>query len=171
MILLKSIVDLNNNTIRESYMSVVRLQIMRIRQLGAPRRMKYKNDIPQIIKQNISEIEKVFTLFYLHPCYYLDLVEGNSAEEFQDFINGIKYLYKEINQYNKKAESLDNMLFMSTFRILVEIDLSNFKDLDNMFMDQKSLSELMLGLYFFNVFCLIIRLLKEVSCLIFLKKH
>lgn len=152
MILLKSIVDLNNNTIRELYMSVVRLQIMRIRQLGAPKKIRGKTDIPNIIKNNFSEIERVFTLFYLHPCYYLDLVEGISAEELNDFINGIKHLYKEINQYNKKAESLDNMLFISTFRILLEIDLNNFKDLDNMFMEQKSLSELMLGLYFYNVY-------------------
>jgi hypothetical protein len=148
---LKSIRDLSNNSIRESYMSVVRLQIMRIRQLAAPKKIKVTNEIPNIVMENISEIEKAFTIFYLHPCTYAELVEGLGPEEYIDFINGIKFLYKELNQYNKKSESLDNMLFMSTFRILVEIDLNSVKELDNLFVDQKSLSELMLSLYFYNV--------------------
>ena len=152
-------------------MSVVKLQIMRIRQLGAPKKIQMKNEIQMIIKENISEVERVLTLFYLHPCYYTELVDGISTEEYVDFINGIKHLYKELNQYNKKSESLDNMLFMSTFRILVDVDFNNVKEIENMFLDQKSFSELMLGLYFYNViYIFYFRISIDVFCLTSLKK-
>ena len=151
MSLMKNVVELNNMSIKESYMSVVRLQVMRFRQLGAPKKDKVKEEIPSIIKNNINEIERVFTLFYLHPCYYLDLLDGASPDEVSDFICGIKFLYRDINKFNKKCESLDNMLFIASFRILVDMDFSNVRDFDNIFMDQNSFTELMLSLYFYNV--------------------
>ena len=151
MIQIKSIKDIMNNSIRDAYMSVVRLQMMRIRQLGAPRKVKQESQVSELIKVNISEIERVFTLFYLHPCYYLELLEGIQTTEFHLFINGIKHLYKDLSYFNKKSESLDNMLLMSTFRILVDIDFNNSNDLDELFMKTTSLSELLLELYFYNV--------------------
>lgn len=151
MIQIKSIKDIMNNSIRDAYMSVVRLQMMRIRQLGAPRKVKQESQVSELIKVNISEIERVFTLFYLHPCYYLELLEGIQTTEFHLFINGIKHLYKDLSYFNKKSESLDSMLLMSTFRILVDIDFNNSNDLDELFMKTTSLSELLLELYFYNV--------------------
>lgn len=151
MNLIKNLVELNTISNRDSYMSVVRLQVMRIRQLEAPKKEKAKDDMPSIIRTNINEIERVFTLFYLHPCYYLELLEGINPDDLVDFISGIKFLYRDINVFNKKCESLDNMLFISTFRILVDMDFNNVKDFDNIFLDQKSFTELMLCLYFYNV--------------------
>ncbi len=149
--LVKNLIELNNISIKDSYMSVVRLQVMRIRQLGAPKKEKTKDDMPLIIKNNINEIERVFTLFYLHPCYYIELLEGANSDEIVDFICGIKYLYRDINQFNKKCESMDNMLFISAFRILVDMDFNNVRDFENIYLDQKSFTELMLCLYFYNV--------------------
>ncbi len=149
--LIRNLIDLNNISIKDSYMSVVRLQVMRIRQLGAPKKEKTKDDMPLIIKNNINEIERVLTLFYLHPCYYIELLEGANSDEIVDFISGIKFLYRDINVFNKKCESMDNMLFISAFRILVDMDFNNVRDFNDIFLDQKSFTELMLCLYFYNV--------------------
>ena len=142
--------EINVNLFRDHYISVLKLQTMRFRQIGAPKKIQMHSQIPQIIRDNYNEIENVFTLFYLHPCNYLELVEGLQSQDYQQFINGIKFLYKDLSHNNKKSESFDNMLLLSTFRILVDNDLNNLKDLETLFINT-SISELFLELYFYNV--------------------
>ena len=144
-------------------MSVTRLHIMRIRQLGAPKKMKHQSQVSQLIIENICEIEKMFTLFYLHPCYYLELVEGLQPIEYPLFINGIKNLYKEMGNSIKKSESFDNMLLISTFRIIADIDYANIKDLDNLFTTTTSMSELIIELYFYNVINMIKTVIQSIN--------
>ena len=79
-----------------------------------------------------------------------DYNEGLQSQDYQQFINGIKFLYKDLSHNNKKSESFDNMLLLSTFRILVDNDLNNLKDLETLFINT-SISELFLELYFYNV--------------------
>ena len=89
-----------NISIRDAYLSVVRLQIMRMKQFGASQKM-HSESLISLIMIYMSEIDKFFTLLYLHPCYYIELMEGIQPKEYQLFINGIKYLYKELIQNNK----------------------------------------------------------------------
>ena len=35
------------------------------------------------------EIEKIYTLLYIHPCNYFEILEIIKIEEYETFINGI----------------------------------------------------------------------------------
>ena len=124
-----------------------------MKQIGIPKKESSgKNEMPEFILNNIFEIENVYTLLYLHPCYYFDVIDGLKIEEYDAFINGLKPLYCEFSSLVPKCELLDNMQLIATYRLLVMNDFNYFKnDLDSLFNKQKSFAELILDFYFYNV--------------------
>jgi hypothetical protein len=145
--------------ITDPYMTVTKLQITRMNHIMIPKKEQpeyIKSKVPKLVRFNLFEIEKMFTLIFMHPCYYYDIIEVIKIEEYDAFVNGIRPLYTELvmpfNTTFSKSEPLDNMLLISTFRILVIQDYMQFKnDLDSLFNRQKSFAELILEFYFYNV--------------------
>lgn len=117
--------------------------------------IKETKPIPKMILTNLFEIEKIYTLLYIHPCNYFEILEIIKIEEYETFINGIKPLYLDLIKFklsSSNSELLDNMLLIATFRLLVVQDFIQFKsDIESLFSKQKSYAELILEFYFFNV--------------------
>lgn len=146
----------NLNT--ESYIHYDKLLTLRVRAINAPLRTNEKKHIPEIISNNINEIEKIMTMFYFHPCYFIDYFEPNSTNHisndmFLTFLEGIKPLFTDLQLYSQKSESLDNIIYLSFFNILIDYDIKLFgKDLDKMYTKQNSFAEYMIERYFYNNF-------------------
>ena len=141
------------------YMNVVKLQIIRMNNIMIPKKQpskEIKSKIPDMILTYLFEIEKIYTMIYVHPCNFYEIIEVLKIEEYDAFINGIKPLYSELESpYPNsfiKFEPLDNMFLIAVFRILLVQDYVQFKnDIDSLFSKQKSFSELILEFYFYNV--------------------
>lgn len=93
-----------------------------------------KNEIFNLIVNQSEEIEKIFTLFFIHPCIMKNILEQLKPEEYQTFMNGIKPLYKNIDKKEKHSENFLAISFISFFRICVNIDyFSRRNDIDELF--------------------------------------
>lgn len=141
-------------------MTVIKLLVTRTNNMMAPKKIvdkEIKKKIPSLILSFSYEIEKIYTFLYLHPCYYYQIVEVLKIEEYDEFINGIRPLYSDlttpyINSFVHN-ETLDNMQLIALFRLLVVNDFQQFKnDIELLFTKQRSFSELILEMYFFNVY-------------------
>jgi hypothetical protein len=68
-------------------------------------------------------------------------------------MDGIKYIFTDLYTYSQKCVSLDNIIYLSFFNTLLEKEVNAFhKDLDNLYITQKSFSEYFLERYFYNKF-------------------
>jgi hypothetical protein len=165
--------------ITDPYMTVLKLLTTRWNAMTVPRKISdkdIKTKIPDPILSYLYEIEKVFSLLFMHPCYFYEIIEVLKIEEYETFINGIKPLYCDLEMPYFSSfvhyETLDNMQLIALFRLLLVHDFFQFKnDIELLFTKQKSFSELILEMYFFNVIFDFIRNLNEVFYLIFLRSH
>jgi hypothetical protein len=140
-------------------MTVLKLLNTRWNSMMVPKKISDKDisaKIPDPLLSYLYEIEKVYTLLYMHPCYFYEIIEVLKTEEYEIFINGLKPLYCDLEQpyMNSfvKNETLDNMQLIALYRLLLVHDFFQFKnDIELLFTKQKSFSELILEMYFFNV--------------------
>lgn len=142
----------------DKFMHVDKLMSLRFRNIKAPPKKYSKNEIPPIILNNMHEIEKIYTLYYLHPCYFRDFFgkSNNSninSSNFKHFMNGIKPLFTDIHQYSKKSESLSNIVYLTIFNQLIEPDAENYNSkIDELYIKQVSFVEVIIESYFYNQF-------------------
>jgi hypothetical protein len=111
---------------------------------------KYK---PAEIFNNVSEIEKIFTLFYLHPCYMKDYFEDDKIKpsNFGEFLTGLRPLFTDLHRFSRKSESLDNMVYLTICKLVIEYDARNYNnEIDSLFLKNKSYAEQLIESYFFN---------------------
>lgn len=77
------------------------------------------------LNENINEIQTLYTLFYLHPCIFTDLFEVNDDTPnfmlVKDLIRGFQPMFKELNTYSKRCISMDNIVYMNFFNMLIDI--------------------------------------------------
>ncbi len=135
----------NMEEIKSLYMDIEGLMSMRIKELGAP------NFICNNLNKHISndlliytdEIEKIYSLLFIHPCIMKSFLEQTSSEDKEIFMKGILPVYKEMNRKPKQCENYLAVNFIAFFRLCIEIDYLNDKnDLDNFCKyGQKTLTE------------------------------
>jgi len=99
----------------------------------------------------LDEIEKIYTLFYVHPCLFKEYFEKEiDVSDFPSFMTGIKSLFTELQSYSRKAESMDNIIYLSFFKMLIKNDFLNCgKALDQLYI-KNSYAEQLLEIYFYN---------------------
>jgi alpha-tubulin suppressor-like RCC1 family protein len=108
---------------------------------------------PPEIFNNISEIEKIFTLFYLHPCYLKDYFEDDKIKtsNFSEFLTGLRPMFTDLHRFSRKSESLDNIVYLTICKLVIEFDARNYNyEIDSLFLKNKSYAEQLIELYFFN---------------------
>ncbi len=148
-------IQANNSSIStEKFVHVDKLLTIRFRNMNVPTKPVIKKGVPDDIMNNLSEIEKIYTLFYLHPCFFKDYFEEEiSPANFTEFLQGIRPLFSDLHSYSQKSESLDNVVFLTFFKLLIEYDSKIYKgDVDKLYSKLNSYSELLIESYFYNSF-------------------
>ena len=138
----------------EKYIHLDKLLTLRMRHMKVPLNTQTRPDIPLDILNNMNEIEKIYTLFYLHPCFFKDYFEDEILpSNFYIFMNGIKPLFTELQTFSSKSENYDNIVFLTFFKILIDCDLKVYKkDIDKLYLKLNSYLELLIEKYFYNNF-------------------
>jgi len=137
-------------------MSLDKLLILRYKHLKVPKQRCRIKDVPSEILNNLDEVEKIYTLLYIHPCFVLELINENpniSPDKFKTLLKSLKPLYHDLKNDNPKYETLDNINLMSLIRIVInsEIDYNFVKrDISNLFLST-SYIESLIELYFYKV--------------------
>jgi hypothetical protein len=146
----------------DKYINLDKLLTTRFKQVKVPKYEEKKKDIPDKILNNIDQIENIYTLFYLHPCYlrdyfreYNEKTKVNSSN-FYLFLNGLKPLFNDLLIYSQKCESLSNITFLSMYKIVIHYEIEHhqekIKNIDNLYIKELSFAEQMIECYFYNSF-------------------
>jgi alpha-tubulin suppressor-like RCC1 family protein len=148
-------IQANNSSIStEKFVHVDKLLTIRFRNMKVPTKPPQKKGVPDEILNNLTEIEKIYTLFYLHPCFFKDYFEEEITPiNFPEFLQGIRPLFSDLQSFSQKSESLDNVVFLTFFKLLIECDVKIYKgDIDKLYSKLNSYSELLIESYFYNSF-------------------
>ena len=109
---------------------------------------------PSKITSNITDFEKIYSLFFIHPCLIKNILEGLSDEYYEVVWNGIKPFYQNI--YKKMADTTINITcyyLISLFRILIEQDYIGYRlDLENLYNVKRPMIEFIISKFFEDVF-------------------
>ena len=83
----------------------------------------------------------------------LKYIDGMNLVEFEKIFEGLKPLFKELTTFNNKCENVDNIVFLSFFKIVIDQDLKNVKNnIDKLYLDKMSYAKIFLDCYFFNYY-------------------
>ncbi len=110
---------------------------------------------------NVNEIQIIYNLFFLHPCIFRDFfLADDDTENFiltKELLKGFQPLFKEMNIYSKRCISMENVIYLNFFNMLLDvwiIKISKNSNLtaENIFDNDNSFLTDFIEIYFYDEF-------------------
>jgi len=110
---------------------------------------------------NLNEIQVIYNLFFLHPCIFRDFFAADDdVENFiltKDLMRGFQPLFKEMNNYSKRCISMENVIYLNFFNMLLDVWISKISKIptinaENVFDNDNSFLADFLEIYFYDEF-------------------
>lgn len=114
--------------------------------------------------ENINEIQNLYTMFFLHPCIFRDYFEcDDDINNFlltKELLKGFKPLFKEMNTYSKRCLSIENVVYLNLFNMLLDIYFGKIAKIkkqknitiENIFENDNSFLTDFMEIYFYDEF-------------------
>ena len=154
-----------------------------------------KNPLKNSIECGLDEIQKIYTLFYLHPCLFKNYFLNTSYEAFSRFYSGVLPLFEDLSTYTNKSVNYDIIIYLTFSKLIIKNELESYKRLrdnaivsaqtdpfdkliDNLYTKGNSKAEILFEPYFnnylgrsilFDIFKSTLQLIKD-HCLSIIQK-
>lgn len=108
-----------------------------------------------------NEIQIIYNLFFLHPCIFKDFFAVDDDEEnfllTRSLLKGFQPLFKEMNIYSKRCMSIENIIYLNFFNMLLDVWISKIAknpdlNADNIFDNDNSFLADFIEIYFYDEF-------------------
>jgi len=148
--------DLKTEDIRNLYLEIDEYTQIRLKFFQCNNTAINDVRFPPKITSNLADFEKIYSLFFIHPCLIKNILENCSDEYYEVVWNGIKPFYQNIHK--KMADTTINITcyyLISLFRILIEQDYISYRlDLENLYNVKRPMIEFIICKFFEDVFYL-----------------
>lgn len=105
-----------------------------LKKLGA-----IENKLNDSIDCGVDEIQKLYTLFYLHPCLFKNIFINSNYESFSKFFYGVLPLFHDLTTYTNKSVNYDIIIYLTFSKIIIKNEIESFKIIrDNSIENQKA---------------------------------
>jgi hypothetical protein len=108
---------------------------------------------------NMNEIQIIYNLFFLHPCIFRDFFAVDDDETnfvlTKNLLKGFQPLFREMNTYSKRCMSIENVIYLNFFNMLLDVWISKVAknqnlNADNIFDDDNSFLADFIEIYFYD---------------------
>jgi len=108
---------------------------------------------------NMNEVQIIYNLFFLHPCIFKDFFAVDDDETnfvlTKNLLKGFQPLFREMNTYSKRCMSIENVIYLNFFNMLLDVWISKVAknpnlNADNIFDNDNSFLADFIEIYFYD---------------------